>query len=200
VRFKRGEFAEAKRLADDLLVPRPIPAANDAQVLIGLAALTGRVNRVAALANVTGGGLPTPLNDVPRPVSAAASRLFANAALGVCGPEITSARKELDDALDRYIAPAAAPALSQQILGRPLSMLTPCTGGRSALEIEAPRDRMTRMQKAFARGDRKAFKARAVQATSPLILRSNRLGFTQHSAILPRRSRNSIAHCAHFRG
>jgi len=36
VRFKRGEFAEAKRLADDLLVPRPIPAANDAQVLIGL--------------------------------------------------------------------------------------------------------------------------------------------------------------------
>ena len=174
VRFKRGEFAEAKRLADDLLVPRPIPAANDAQVLIGLAALTGRVNRVAALANVTGGGLPTPLNDVPRPVSAAASRLFANAALGVCGPEITSARKELDDALDRYIAPAAAPALSQQILGRPLSMLTPCTGGRSALEIEAPRDRMTRMQKAFARGDRKAFKA--IDDSVALRIRTRRPG------------------------
>jgi serine/threonine protein kinase/tetratricopeptide (TPR) repeat protein len=159
VRFKRGEFTEAKRLADDLLVSRKEPATNDAQVLIGLAALTGHVNQVAALATVTGGGLPIRLTDVPRPITAAASKLFANAALGVCGPEITSARKELDDDLDRYIAPAAAPALSQQILGRPLSMLAPCTGGRSALEIQAPRDRTTRMQKAFARGDRKAFKA-----------------------------------------
>jgi tetratricopeptide (TPR) repeat protein len=159
VRFKRGEFAQAKRLADDLLASSPAPAANDAEALIGLAALTGRVSRVAALANVTGGGLPTRLKDVPRPVNAAAAKLFANAALGVCGPEITSARKEFDDALDRYIAPAAAPALSQQILSRPLSMLTPCTGGRSALEIEAPRDRTTQMQKALARGDRKAFMA-----------------------------------------
>src|SRR4029077_14318353 len=47
VHFKRGEFTEAKRLADDLLLSRPAPAAKDAEALIVLAALTGRVNRVA---------------------------------------------------------------------------------------------------------------------------------------------------------
>jgi hypothetical protein len=53
-------------------------------------------------------------------------------------------------------------------------MLTPCTGGRSALEIEAPRDRMTRMQKAFARGDRKAFKA--IDDSVALRIRTRRPG------------------------
>jgi hypothetical protein len=159
LRFKRGEFREAKRLADAALASQRQIAKPDAEALIGLAGLTGRVERMVHLAEITGDGIPAGIPDLPRSVRSAASRFFARAALGVCGGDIAATRKELDDAIDRYIAPAAAPIVAQALLTRPLSMLTPCTGGRSVLEIEAPRDRTTRMQKAYARGERARFRA-----------------------------------------
>jgi hypothetical protein len=159
LRFKRGEFVAAKRLADDVLAARQNPSTADADVLIGLAALTGRVERMTRLAEITGSGIPVSARNLAPPVRSAASKLFARAALGACGGDIVAARQEFDEAMDRYVAPAAAPTLSQAILGRPLSMLTPCTGGRSVLEIKAPRDRTTRMQQAYARADRRTFRA-----------------------------------------
>ena len=96
------------------------------------------------------------------------------AALGVCGGDVAATRRELDDAIDRYVAPAAARATSQAILARPLSMLAPCTGGRSVLEIQPPRDRITRMQEAFARGDRATFGA--ISDTIALRVRMRRPG------------------------
>jgi len=157
--FKRTEFREAKRLADEILATPPPLSQADAQVQIGLAALTGRVGTLAHLADVTGAGIPETVLDAPGPVRTASSRLFARAALGVCGTEIAATRKDLDDAIDHYVAPAAAPAIARSLLARPLSMLTPCTRGRSVLEIEVPKDRTTRMQKSFARGDRRTFQA-----------------------------------------
>ena len=159
LRFKRGEFAEAKRLADGILAERQTPNPQDAEAIIGLAALSGRAKQLASLADVTGGGIPSSLKDLPRPVRTAASKLFADAALGVCGADVGAARKDFDDAVDRYVAPADAHRLSQEILGRPLSMLAPCTRGASAMQIDAPTDRTSRMQKALARGDRKTFEA-----------------------------------------
>ena len=159
LRFKRSEFDDAKRLADQALTVRQDLSPGEADALIGLAALTGRVDRLARLAEITGAGIPPSTMDVPRPVRSAASDLFARAALGVCGSDVVAARKALDDALDRYAAPAAAPAISRTILARPLIMLTPCTRGRSVLEIQAPRDRTTRMHQAFALGDRATFRA-----------------------------------------
>jgi hypothetical protein len=174
LRFKRAEFGEAKKLADEALGARPQPSKTDAEVLIGLAGLTGRVERMTRLAEITGDGIPVAIADVPRPVRSAASKLFTGAALGVCGSDIAAARRELDDAIDRYVAPAAAPAISQTLLARPQSMLTPCTRGRSVLEIEAPRDRTTRMQKAFARGDRTTF--RAISDSIAVRIRTRRPG------------------------
>jgi hypothetical protein len=159
LRFKRSEFREAKKLTDEALGTRLQISVTDAESLIGLAALTGRLDRMARLAEMTGGGIPPGLPDLSSPVRSAASHLFALAALGVCGGDVLATRKELDDAIDRYVAPAAAPALSQALLARPLSMMTPCTGGTSVLELKEPRDRTTRMQKAFARGDRTMFRA-----------------------------------------
>jgi tRNA A-37 threonylcarbamoyl transferase component Bud32 len=174
LRFKRAEFGEAKKLADDALAARSQPSQADAEVLTGLAALTGRVDRMARLAELTGAGLPPSIADVSGPVKSAASKLFALAALGVCGRDVAATRRELDDAIDRYVAPGAARATSQAILARPLSMLAPCTGGHSVLEIPPPRDRITRMQEAFARGDRTAF--RAISDTIALRVRMRRPG------------------------
>ena len=174
LRFKRAEFGEAKKLADDALASRSQPSQADAEVLTGLAALTGRVDRMARLAELTGAGLPPSIADVSGPVKAAAARLFSIAALGVCGPDVAATRRELDDAIDRYVAPAAARATSEAILARPLSMLAPCTGGRSVLEIPPPRDRITRMQEAFARGDRATF--HAISDTVALRVRMRRPG------------------------
>jgi hypothetical protein len=174
LRFKRAEFAEAKKLADDVLAARSQPSQADAEVMIGLAALTGQVDRMARLAELTDAGLPPAYADVSGPVKSATARFFARAALGVCGGDIAATRRELDDAIDHYVAPAAARVTSRAILARPLSMLTPCTGGRSVLEIQAPRDRTTRMQEAYARGDRATF--RAISDTIALRVRMRRPG------------------------
>ena len=174
LRFKRAEFGEAKKLADAALGARSQPSQADAEVLIGLAALTGRVDRMARLAELTDAGLPPAYADVSGPVKSATAKLFVRAALGVCGGDVAATRRELDDAIDRYVAPAAARATSQAILARPLSMLAPCTGGRSVLEIQPPRDRITRMQEAFARGDRATFGA--ISDTIALRVRMRRPG------------------------
>jgi len=174
LRFKRGEFAQAKKLADDVLGARSQPSQADGQVMIGLAALTGRVDRMARLAELTNAGLPPAYADVLGPVQSATAKFFARAALGVCGGDIAAARSELDDAIDRYVAPATARATSQAILARPLSMLAPCTGGRSVLEVRGPRDRITHMQEAYARGERATF--RATSDTIALRVRMRRPG------------------------
>jgi serine/threonine protein kinase len=159
LRFKREEFGEARKLADSALAAHPQPSPEDAQSLISLSALTGRVNRLADLAQLTGAVLPPSNLDLPVPVKVLASELFARAALGACGNEVTVIRKKLNDAIDRYVAPEDAPGISVDLLGRSLSMLAPCTNGQSVLSIKAPRDRTTRMQKAYARGDTVAFRA-----------------------------------------
>jgi tetratricopeptide (TPR) repeat protein len=172
--FKRAEFVEAKKLADQALASRPHASETDAKVLIGLTALTGRIDRMARLAEITGDGIPPAVADVPHPVRSAASRLFAGAALGACGSDVAERRRDLEEAIDRYVSPAAAPTISQTLLARPLSMLTPCTRGQSVVEIVAPLDRTTRMQKAFARGDRTTY--RAISDSIALRIRTRRPG------------------------
>jgi hypothetical protein len=49
--FKRAEFGAARKLADDALEARSQTSQADAKFLIGLAALTGRVDRMARLAS-----------------------------------------------------------------------------------------------------------------------------------------------------
>ena len=98
--LKRDEFADARKLADSALAARPQPSQEDAEVLISLAALTGRANRMEQMTDLTGAAIPRSTPGVPGPVKAIASRLFTRAALGVCGSDITATRKELDDAVD----------------------------------------------------------------------------------------------------
>jgi hypothetical protein len=152
--FKQGEFAAARLLADSILMTGPGDRAT-ADQLVWVAALTGRAQLTSKywLATVstqifTGG-------TIPPVVAQAASRFFGYAALGVCGPNLTAAREQLDVALRNYVARDIRQSIEADISTRASSLATPCTNGSSALLIRAPTDRLQKAQQALGRQDPK---------------------------------------------
>ena len=158
VHFKRGEFGAAKKLADSVLASPHINSFAEAQAVVGLSALTGRVRALARLSDLSISAFPTAYAEMDEPLRAASADYFARAALGACSSFATY-RSALDRAIDRYVAPAATATTSRALLARPLSLLVPCTGGRSIVEVSAPGDRLSRMQRAFALGRQAEFAA-----------------------------------------
>jgi hypothetical protein len=157
IRFKRGEFGKARELADSALGRRTYEKA-DANFVVGLAALTGRVHILSRLSVISNAGLPADLEGADAGLKTAVGDFFARAALGAC-TAANASRANLDKAIDRYAAPAAKASMTRSILARPLSMLVPCTDGRSILELSAPPDRLSRLQRAFAEGNKPAYAA-----------------------------------------
>ena len=160
IRFKRGEFKASRALADSILQSNQAPTEADARILIGLAAVTGKISRTADLARETGWYLRGVRSRTPDGVSAPAARLFATSALGICDTALLrSLRRDLDNAIDSYVQPQDAESLREDLLERPRIMMAPCTQGKSALEIKAPRSRLIRMQQAFGRRDFRSLRA-----------------------------------------
>ncbi|HJP61675.1 MAG TPA: protein kinase, partial [Gemmatimonadaceae bacterium] len=157
LRFKRGEFGRAKKLADSALLS-PVKSDTDAKFLVGLAALTGKVRLMSRLSEVSNAALPSSLDDADAALRTAASDYFARAALGACEAASIS-RSNVDKAIDRFATPANAASIARSVLARPLSMLVPCTGGSSILEITAPPDRLPRLQRAYAEKNQVLFHA-----------------------------------------
>lgn len=154
LRFKQGEFVRARVIADSLLAmsqPRP----EDARTLIGLAALTGKIGKTSELARLTN-DFAAAASTVPVPVMDAAAPFFAFAALGVCSDTTRVLERKLDDQLGRYVAETQVHQLRRAVKARPLSMLAPCTGGKSSLGIEAGSNRLLKLQQAFAKNDTRA--------------------------------------------
>ncbi len=152
LRFKQGDFSRARSLADSLLAayqPRP----EEAETLIGLAALTGKIGKTAELARLTKDYYAAAAANVPVPVMEAAAPFFAFAALGVCADTTRALERRLDEQLSHYIAETQEKQLRTAVKARPLSMLAPCTGGKSSLGVEAGSSRLLKLQQAFATGD-----------------------------------------------
>ncbi|HEV7838549.1 MAG TPA: hypothetical protein VGO75_10825, partial [Gemmatimonadaceae bacterium] len=185
LRFKRDEFGEARRLADSLLAAHPRPTTIEAEALLPLAALTGKLEKTVELSRVSQPFLPALEDVLPVQVRYAASELLINAALGVCGNRIVSLEKRLDEALIRYLPANRARGIREELLARPLSLTVHCTGGQSALRISDPRNRLYQMQQGFARGDTKL--VRAFLDSSAAVARQGRPGdksldYTFHEA------------------
>jgi serine/threonine protein kinase/tetratricopeptide (TPR) repeat protein len=153
LRLKRFELGRAGAIADSLLTNHRKLGPNDAGELIGLAAMTGRVSRMAQLARQGGFSVHVTSVSIAPPLLAAASDVFAHAVLGVCGDDVSNLLAGLDRQLQSYVSETHRPEIRRALKTRSLSMLVPCTGGKSALEIEPPYDRLYRMQVAFARKD-----------------------------------------------
>jgi len=153
LRFKQGDFARARSLADSLL-PWPAKRRDEARALIGLAALTGKIGKTSELARVTH-DYANSASNLPVPIMDAAAPFFAFAALGVCTDTTRAVEQRLDDALGHYVAESQEAELKRAVKSRPLSMLAPCTGGQSSLRVEAGSSRLLNLQQAFARSDRR---------------------------------------------
>jgi len=150
--FKDGDFTQARLLADSVLEITARPGSDDAQALVGLAALTGKIARTAELARVAnnyGAGA----ENMPIPVMDAAAPFFAFAALGVCGDTTRALERRLDEQLARYVAEDRQNEVKNAVKARPLSMLAPCTGGRSTLGVDATGVRLMTAQQDLAKGD-----------------------------------------------
>jgi serine/threonine protein kinase len=185
LRFKRDEFGEARRLADSLLAAYPHPTTAEAEALLPLAALTGKLEKTVELSRASQPFLPALEDVLPVQVRYAASELLITAALGVCGDRIVSLEKRLDEALIRYLPADRAREIREDLMARPLSLTVHCTRGQSALRISNPRIRLYQIQQGFARGDTKL--VRAFLDSSAAVARQGRPGdksldYTFHEA------------------
>ena len=152
LRFKLGNFGQARLLADSILASAYHPLPDDAAQIIGLAALTGKLERTAELARQTNDYTASAAS-LPIQVMDAAAPFFAFAALGVCSDTTRVLERRLDDQLARYVAEDRLPAATAAVKARPLSMLVPCTAGQSSLRIDAAGNWLLKLQQAFAAHD-----------------------------------------------
>jgi hypothetical protein len=151
LRFKQGGYSSASALADSIFAANPHPGLEDGKLLIGLAALTGKVTKTSQLAALTN-AFTGPGLDVPSQVRDIAASFFARAALGLCNAATFSIERKLDDEIAANVAENEEQALRQAIKSRPLAMLAPCTAARASLNVP-PTMRLLRMQRAFANRD-----------------------------------------------
>jgi tetratricopeptide (TPR) repeat protein len=166
LRFKRGDFAGAREVADSLIRAPNLVDANEPPVLISLTALTGRVENTARLARA--GVIPEQVDGVavPIPLAEAAASLFANAAMGVCGDTIARLKTRVEQQIESSIPEGARNRVRAALTTRALSMMVPCTNGASALEIDRPSTALYRLQHAFARRDLAAVRTRLVEVAA----------------------------------
>ena len=154
LRFKQGDFLQARLLADSILLSAYHPFSDDAAVVIGLAALTGKLERMAELARQTNDYTASAAS-LPVQVMDAAAPFFAFAALGVCSDSTRALEHKLDEQLAHYVAEDRLPVIRVAVKSRPLSMLAPCDAARSSLGVDAAGNWLLRLQQAFANRDRR---------------------------------------------
>jgi len=150
--FKQGEFARARLLADSVLATARTRTPGEAGVIIGLAALTGKISKTTELSRLTA-SYSAVASGLPIPVMDAAAPFFVFAALGVCGDSTAHLERRLDDQLAHYVAEDQQAQVTSSVKARPLSMLSSCTGARSSLEIRSPGTKLLKMQQALAKSD-----------------------------------------------
>ena len=159
LRFKRGEFRSAARLADSVLGSLTRATPEEAPLVIGLAALTGRVTRTAELASITRPHAGATSVPIPASVDQLAARLFAHAALGTCSDSVSIIEAQLRQRISSNVAEENRGRVESAIMTRPASMLVPCTNGSSAVKLGASPDQLFQLQNAFARSDAQAVRA-----------------------------------------
>src|SRR6202030_2918533 len=133
--------------------------------LIGLAALVGRIQKTSELARITH-DYAASASSIPVPIMDAAAPFFAFAALGVCSDTMRVVEKRLDDALGQYVAETQAAQLTRAVKSRPLTMLAPCTGGKSSLAVEGGSSKLLNLQQAFAKNDNRTLNTLLARETS----------------------------------
>jgi hypothetical protein len=154
--LKTEDFTAAATLADSLIAAYPKPASADASVLAGLAALTGRRDRLAALLQVLSSATYAALlpdgqpATVPAELSRPLTEAAAGAALGICDESVRTARARVEQSLpSHYPDSAERIAVRDALLWRTLSQAVPCLGPGAVSGLRSP-DGVVRLQQLYA--------------------------------------------------
>jgi hypothetical protein len=152
---KRGEFEAARGLADSLVTGVDVSnlSTPDAERLVGLAALTGRLDLMGKLRARSTEAHYADMGIAPA-LTAASGRLFARAALGVCDDSLLSLRSSIDQLLDSYSQPTRRAPMRWELLERSMMLAYPCLGAM-APEATHPSYPVVRVQRALMDGDRR---------------------------------------------
>ncbi len=126
-------------------------AAEVADMLSGLAALTGRVQLMATLRATATAARFANIGVAP-PLAAAEARLFARAAPGVCDDSLTALRKDFERLLESYSQPARRGYIRQLAIWQSAELSFPCLRGAALADL-TPTLPLHRAQLAFVGGD-----------------------------------------------
>ncbi|MEO7822275.1 MAG: serine/threonine-protein kinase, partial [Gemmatimonadaceae bacterium] len=129
IHFKRGEFATARILADSILGTPPIPGSESD--LYSVAGLIGRADLAAGYWERTFRSHTLTGETVPPAIANPASRYFAYAATGICGPQLANVRQRFDSALQDYVTGDIRDAVRADLSDRAALLAAPCTSGKS---------------------------------------------------------------------
>jgi hypothetical protein len=163
--LKTEDFVSAASLADSILAASPRPDAEEAAILAGLAALTGRRDRLAELLRLLSSssyaatlpnGQPVPVpSELAAPLTAAA----ASAALGICDDDVRSIQARVEASVESHYADSTERVATRDaLLWRLMSQVVPCLGPSAVAGLDAG-DGVLQLQQAFARQGNRAVSA-----------------------------------------
>jgi tetratricopeptide (TPR) repeat protein len=156
--LKLERFVEARALGDSVLRAWPGADPAVARRLAGLAALTGRVHRAAALLAAaadgepftTPEGVPVPL---PEPVAAPARALIAYAAVGAPAESLSAIERRVTALVGSWVAPARQATARRAALHVAAGLAFPQMGIRDAHRGPVGGNYLLSLQSALERGD-----------------------------------------------
>ena len=162
--LKNEDFDGAARLADSLLRVHPEATPDQADILVGLAALTGRLARATELTRLLSATTHAPIWENGRRIPIApqvAQRLAparASALLGICTDSLKNIREWVGRSLEsHYPDPAERTRVLNALIWRPLSQAAPCLEP-SVLAGVVSNDRLLRLQQTFDSAGAGAFR------------------------------------------
>jgi tetratricopeptide (TPR) repeat protein/tRNA A-37 threonylcarbamoyl transferase component Bud32 len=161
--IKLEQFAQARALADSLLVRWPTPQPDAARQLAGVAVIAGRVNRAAALLSMdVATPFVTPEGDhvvLPASIAAPARALLVYAAVGAPAESLSVLERRVTSLVGSWIEPQRQAAARRATLHEPAMLAFPQLGMREAHAGNVGGNYLLELQRLLARDPR------AVRAT-----------------------------------
>ena len=154
--LKNEQFAAAAELADSLLAVHASPDVAAAERLLGLATLTGRLDRATDLLRTLSASSPAPAWMEERPANVppilihrlASARTAAM--VGLCPDSVQTLREWIDRSLASHYADSAErQRVRTALTWRPLSQAVPCLGVAVVQDL-GTRDRLVALQNTLA--------------------------------------------------
>ncbi|HUR91856.1 MAG TPA: protein kinase [Gemmatimonadaceae bacterium] len=162
VRYKNGDFAGAKAIADSALAANREVTELNWEPIARLAGMTGRVSQLEEALQFFWAKFAD-AKDLDQTVYRAAGQALARAVVGLCDGGPLAVEAQLNSTIRIHVQPAMHPDARKKVVGLVLSFSTPCATGHRLGAI-ADRDHLERAQRSFGRGD--TVHARAILDTA----------------------------------